>query len=352
MSGLTATERLTRLLGVIPWVVAHGGVSIDEISTRFDYPRPELLRDLQEVVFLVGVHPFTPDTLIEVVIDDERVWISYADWFARPLRLDAEERLALLTAGRSVLAMSGTDTTGADDPAGGDRGATGEAADNPLLRALAKLVAVTGPVEQTLEIRLGERLGDTLAELRQAVAERRVVELDYYSFGRDERQVRQVEPTRLFSADGRWYLTGWCRSAEDLRVFRVDRVRRATLLDEVVDRPAAGDDDGGAEPSASDSVRDPSLPRITLELAPDDAWVVSAYPYDEAERLDGGRWRVRLPVTTRTWLERLLVRMGPDTRVVDATEGYGPEVGRRAAIRVLARYATDSGGAAARVPGS
>ena len=46
------------------------------------------------VLFLVGVYPHTPDQLIEVVIEDDRVWIHYADWFARPLRLTPPEALA------------------------------------------------------------------------------------------------------------------------------------------------------------------------------------------------------------------------------------------------------------------
>ena len=100
---LTARDRLARLLAVIPWVAAHDGAALDDISERFDYPRDQLLADLQDVVFFVGVHPFTPDTLIDVDIREDRVWIRYADWFAKPLRLTAEEGARLLTAGRSVL---------------------------------------------------------------------------------------------------------------------------------------------------------------------------------------------------------------------------------------------------------
>lgn len=76
---LTARERMTRLLAVIPWVVEQDGAPLDEISARFDYPRKQLVDDLTQVVLFVGVHPFTPDSMIEVDITDDRVQIRYAD---------------------------------------------------------------------------------------------------------------------------------------------------------------------------------------------------------------------------------------------------------------------------------
>ena len=101
-------------LSVIPWVAEQpDGAAIDDIVERFAYPRKQLLADLQEVVFFVGVHPFTPDSLIEVEVSDDRVSIRYAEWFSRPLRLSPEEGARLLTAARSVLPL--TESAG-DDP--------------------------------------------------------------------------------------------------------------------------------------------------------------------------------------------------------------------------------------------
>ncbi len=79
-------------------------------------------------------------------------------------------------------------------------------------------------------------------------------------------------------------------------------------------------------------------PRVTLELAPAARWVSETYPVDEVTELDGGRQRVRLAVTARPWLERLLVRLGPDARVVAADDAGLVDAGRGAARRILARY--------------
>ena len=102
-------DRMARLIAAIPWIVARDGALVDEIADRFDYPRDLLLDDLENVVFFVGVPPYTPDTLIEVQIDDDMVWIRYADWFSRPMRLTSAESLALLAAGETALAFDTQD---------------------------------------------------------------------------------------------------------------------------------------------------------------------------------------------------------------------------------------------------
>ena len=130
---VSTRDRLARLLSVIPWVADHrDGVPIDDIVARFAYPRTQLLEDLQEIVFFVGVHPFTPDSLIEVDVSDDQVSIRYADWFS-PLRLSPEDG-ARLYRRRSVLAIGATDETDDEDDNKGETDAP-----SPLLRALTKL---------------------------------------------------------------------------------------------------------------------------------------------------------------------------------------------------------------------
>lgn len=313
MSRFSASDRLTRLLAVIPWVARHGGSTLDEIATKFAYPKNELVGDLTEVVQFVGVPPYTPDTLIEVTVQDERVWIHFADYFNRPMRLSSEEAIALLSAGRTMLGVMGDDA---------DSGA--------LLSALTKLTSALGDPD-ALEIRLGDAPEEAMAVLRQAAAEHRQVHIDYYSYGRDLRTERTIDPARFFSDEGQWYVAGYCHLAQADRVFRVDRIRKATLLDTTFDPPT---DPGGLQ------LLDPAagLPRVTIEVAPEARWVLDQYPNDESEPVDDGWTRLRLPVAARPWIERLLVRLGPAVRVIDAPEDLGIAGRNAAAARILARY--------------
>jgi proteasome accessory factor C len=315
MSGrFSAADRLTRLLAVIPWVARHGGTSLDEIATKFSYPKDELVSDLTDVVQYVGVPPYTPDTLIEVSVENERVWIRYADYFNKPMRLSSEEAIALLSAGRTMLGVMGDD----------------DADNTTLLSALTKLTTAIGDPD-ALEIRLGDAPEEAMAVLRRAIDEQRRVHIDYYSYGRDLRTERIIDPARFFSDEGQWYVAGYCHLAEADRVFRIDRIRKATLLDTTFERPTD---------SAGLQLLDPEagLPRVTIEVSPDARWVLDQYPHDSAEAIDGGWTRLRLPVAAQPWIERLLVRLGPAVRVIDAPEDLGIAGRNAAAARILARY--------------
>ncbi|MEE9417259.1 MAG: WYL domain-containing protein [Acidimicrobiales bacterium] len=310
MRALNSSERVARLLTIIPWVASRPGATLDEIADRFGYARDHLEADLLEVVQFVGVFPFTPDTMIEVTLDDDRVWIHYADWFARPLRLNPDQAVALMAAGTSVLELAGEQ-------------------DGPLLRGLTKLGAALG-MEDGLEIRLGSAPEETLDLLRNAIADRQVVALDYYVFGRDERTTREIEPHRFFADAGQWYVAAHCRSAEAERVFRIDRIVTAELVDDHFE--ASTDSSADLFTAQSDD------PRVTIEVTEDAAWVVQQYPNEGVEELPDGGHRIRLAVTALPWLERLLVRLGPDATLVESSPAIPDGFLGSAAAKILERY--------------
>ena len=42
-------RRLTRILSMVPWVIANQGASVEEVCRRFGYTEGELLEDLNRV---------------------------------------------------------------------------------------------------------------------------------------------------------------------------------------------------------------------------------------------------------------------------------------------------------------
>lgn len=308
----SAEERLRRLLALVPWVVAHEGPTLDEVCARFGLAADELVADL-DLVFLCGVHPFTPDSLIDVVIAEGRVWIHYADYLERPLRLTPEEGLALVAAGTAALGVPGADPEG------------------PLATGLAKLAGMLGvDPAAAVDVELGTTPEGVVETLRMAVAERHQVEIDYYAYGRDERTRRVVDPQAVFAAEGQWYLQAHCHLAESERRFRVDRIRGL----EVLDRRIEGPPDEGHGPATRIFEPGPGDLRVVLDLEPRARWVTEHYPLEALAELGGGRCRVTLAVTERAWLERLLLRLGPAVIAARGAEG----VVEAAATRVLARY--------------
>ncbi len=311
-----AADRLARLLAVVPWVVAQQGPTVREVCERFGVSERDLLADLQ-LLFMCGVYPFTPDSLIEVDVDDGRVWVRFADWFRHPLRLTAAEGLARVAAARALLEVPAR----ADDIGA-------EAGRRALRSALSKLEGVLGPASGgAVDVELGDAPQGILTSLNEAVEARRKVLLEYYSFGRDATSERVVHPWRVFSSEGHWYLLGWCERVRGRRLFRVDRVRSARMLDDSFVAPA----DIG--PLTLYEGR-PGDPLVVLDLAPGAAWVADHYPNEGVAAAGDGHLEVRLRVSSTAWLERLLLRAGPEVAVLAGAEG----VGAAAARRVLALY--------------
>ncbi len=322
---LSVTERMARLLGVIPWVVEQGGAHLDDIAARFDYPSGQLLEDLTQRLFFVGVHPFTPDTLIEVHISDGIVDIQYADWFSKPMQLTGEEATRLLAAGRTVLDMS----------SGQQRRTDGEDAAEPLVRALTKLSLSLGSGDggaaDRIDVCLGHASTETLDELRLAINARRRIEIEYYSQGRDAMTVRMVDPARLLSHDGAWYLFGWCHRARAERVFRVDRIRALTVTqaEAKVDAAAAR-----STPMPLDGVER----TVTLRLDPEAAWAADYYRARHRTEHSDGTVEAEFAVANESWLARLLVQLGPQAEMLDKPESVDADLRAATAARILERY--------------
>ena len=78
-----------------------------------------------------------------------------------------------------------------------------------------------------------EKGNPSLAAVEQAIVERRVVEIGYVDKA-DAITTRIVEPVAVLGVQPHWYLWAFCRLRQAPRVFRLDRVRSATVLDESV----------------------------------------------------------------------------------------------------------------------
>ncbi len=65
-----------------------------------------------------------------------------------------------------------------------------------------------------------------------AVADRKVLELDYVDRSGQRTERRRVEPYGLAGSQDHWYLMAWCRLRGGGRSFRLDRMQGARVTDE------------------------------------------------------------------------------------------------------------------------
>ena len=296
----TATQRLGRLLDLVPWLLRHQGISLEEAAREFSVSARQIESDL-ELLFLCGTPGYTHAELIDAQWDDGHIYLANADDIAAPMRLTRDEAVTL-TAGLQALSSILVNSEIAD-------------------RTLAKLrVATTaahpGGGRIALDLDDGSQHA-VMAQLKQALADRRRVHLTYYVATRDETTERDVDPMRIVNLDGQWYLEGWCHRARGVRFFRVDRVTAASVLDvDGTPPPEATPRDLDEEvfvPSDSDLT-------VQIEASPQAAWVADYYPNEGVERRADGSVRVTLKVADPALVRRLVLRLGGDARVLSPPE--------------------------------
>ncbi|HXD56956.1 MAG TPA: WYL domain-containing protein [Thermoleophilaceae bacterium] len=71
----------------------------------------------------------------------------------------------------------------------------------------------------------GRELSQRLSKIETAIFRRKTILFDYYTMGRDARESRKVDPYHLLFRGGQFYLVGHSHERDDVRVFRLSRIR-------------------------------------------------------------------------------------------------------------------------------
>ncbi len=322
MSG--ARDQVARLLALVPYIQSRREVELDQAAADFGVSQAQIVKDLN-VLWFCGMPGLGMGDLIDVDMDalegEGVIRLSNAEYLSRPLRLDSSEASALIVALRALREGSEDDV-------------------RPIVdRTLNKLEAAAGDgaaVAAQVDIRMPQEAGRLTGlrdQLTRAVDERRQVRLDYYVPTRDESTERVVDPLQVVTAGGNTYLEAYCHLAEDQRLFRLDRISTAEVLDSQVDEHADLEPrdlaDGIFQPSGADLL-------ATLRLAPEARWVSEYYPIEDTKELREGGLTVRLRVGDPAWLTRLMLRLGASAELVDPPE-LGDRV-REVAAQALLNY--------------
>src|SRR4051812_43623670 len=295
---MSSVDRVGRLLNLVPYLLSRPGILVDEAAGDLGVSDKQLREDL-ELLWMCGLPGYGPGDLIDMALDGDRVTITYDAGIDRPLRLNQDEALALIVALRML----------SETPGVGHREA--------IERALAKLESAAGEfAEAPVAVRLAGN-ADRLEEFRRVVQRKRALRMTYYTATRDETTERVVDPMRVLVVGGRAYLEAWCRRAEAVRLFRVDRIDSAAELDEPSNPPPHAQ-----HTDVSEGVFTPSeeLPLITLRIGRWSRWITEYYPCERVLEETPDRWLVALRASDLIWARRLVLGLGPDVEVVGPAE--------------------------------
>lgn len=200
---------LVRALNLIPYLHQHPQATPMEIARDLGHTSAEVMEDLRRLQ-MSGVGS-GPGELIDLVAEWTGVTVIDDQGLNTPLRLTPTEANALLLTLESLETMPGLI----------DQLAVTSAAQK--LRDVVRSAAAGVPDAEH------PRTSGPEAIVSQALAQRRMLEVTYYSATSDTVRARTVSPMGLFHRDGNTYLSAF----EDgtAKTFRLDRIKDAQLLD-------------------------------------------------------------------------------------------------------------------------
>ncbi len=150
--------------------------------------------------------------------------------------------------------------------------------------------------------------GDTVLLLADAIRRRRRLRIAYTAFS-GERTRRELSPLGLVVHSGRWYLAAHDHTRDDLRTFRVDRIRSTTLAAaDAVDPPDGFDAVAHVSTSLARTPWRWEI-EVLLDLPPEVAAARLPATLAEVVEVDGGTL-LRMRAGSLDWTASVLAGLG------------------------------------------
>ncbi len=215
-------ERFARLVTLASVLIQAGraGHRLDaaQLCEQLQMSQQELREDvavLNVVNFGGGAYVLYAEVLPsgEVEVDPE----PYSDTFDRPARLLPIEARALLAA----IELLGVHLS------------------EHLLSAREKLERALGDIAKEGLLVSNARTDDAIArQVGEAIEAGRLIELEYYAENEDAFSLRRAEPYALINSREGWYVRAFDPAKDEMRSFRLDRIKQVEVLDETFERRA------------------------------------------------------------------------------------------------------------------
>jgi proteasome accessory factor C len=203
-----AALRAIRLLDLVPYIVAHPGISITELAKEFSISRDEVLKDLN-LLFLCGLPGYTPLELIDISFDEESVVIRDPQNLAAPRNLNESEALIARIA-LAALEESTPKTSAAYLQIIALREKIAEAFSSSIPAS-----AITFTLDK-------ERA--TLEAIESAIKQELDLEMTYNNVTKDSSSKRSITPISIIAEDKRTLVSAYCHSAKALRTFNLAQI--------------------------------------------------------------------------------------------------------------------------------
>ena len=201
----SAMVRTARALDLIPYLVDHSGMSVQELAQKFD-TTPQEISETLNTLFMCGLPGYTHLELIDLSTEDDIVSVIDPQNLNKPRRLSQQEIISLvlgLDNLKSFPQISSSDI---------------------LISTREKLVNLLSNMEILSHVDVVEtQPSPWVQEIENAIGMRSRLLIQYQAIGSGENSERSISPRRIYGASGFLYVEALNEDGF-LRHYRIDRI--------------------------------------------------------------------------------------------------------------------------------
>ena len=211
-------NRIDRLHAILTHLQSKKRVTAQEVADRFNISLRTVYRDIKAL----------DESGVPVIGEAGSGYTIMEGYRLPPVMFTQEEASALLLAGKIAEQAAQGSVQKHFDSALFKIKAVLRTSDKDHVDQLGEHVAVMRP-----SIPVDDSGNQYLTALQKAIVDRNVIMLKYATSYNEEITERQVEPIGLFYYGFSWHLIAWCRLRNDYRDFKVSRIQRLQIREEV-----------------------------------------------------------------------------------------------------------------------
>jgi len=207
----TALTRTARALDLVPFVIEHPGISVEDLAREFSVTPKQMLSDLS-MIFMCGLPGYSTLELIDLSYEDGYVSIIDPQVLTRPRNLSKSEIVSLMLSLESLASLR--------DPT------------DPLFVSIKNLqqklqATIKVPLLEIPVVIRSQSKSEFLPLIESAIKSGSGLDITYISASSDKKSERVILPESIYSENGFIYLRAWCYLTQSSRIFRLDRIENA-----------------------------------------------------------------------------------------------------------------------------
>ncbi len=279
--------KIDRLLGIIILLHKKEKITAPELAKRFEVSKRTILRDIEDIC-KAGI-PI-------VTYQGGGGGISVAEGYKLDKSvLSIDELRSIITGLKGLSSVSET----------------------AIIEGLITKLSPNNqkfPIKDNIKIDLASHYKSSLAEkisiFENAIYNKRLVSFDYYSNKGNHKRI--LEPYCITFKWSSWYIYGFCKEKNDFRLFKLNRLWKLSILEEVFESRALH----YGEPDFSSYFDNTN--KITLLFDKSIEYlIVEEYGPDSYDITENGEFRLVLDYINRDYIIRWILGLGEKVKVLE-----------------------------------